>query len=386
MPTSIGVDIVLGLGALATLVSLIRSWRSFWDEDVTGADRLLAMQVAVFLVPPVVVLLHELGHAVATWAVGAEVVDFRYGLFEGSVTATGTISAAQGWFISIAGNVVSAAAGLLLVVAGSSARAARRPLRYVMILAGLVQLLFALVLYPLMSLSASFGDWVSIYDFGETPLLSAMTLAVHVVLLVALWQWWRSGLRRTLFALAHGEEERLAALAQAVREDPDDADTRIAMASVFAEHGDLGQAAATLDQAVPACGGSARLHLARARLALYRGRWNEAVLAARAGLDDGDADEGLRQRLWANEGLALAQMERPTNALAAFEHVGQPVIEDLRVRYGRGVARLGAGDRAGGQADLEMVVERLPAGDPLRGWAETRLQGEAPPTAPMAGV
>ena len=26
------------------------------------------------------------------------------------------------------------------------------------------------------------------------------------------------------------------------------------------------------------------------------------------------------------------------------------------------------------------------AGDPLRAWAETRLQGQAPPTAPMAGV
>ncbi len=386
VPSGIGFEIVLGVAALATLVAMIRSWRSLWDDEVTAHDRMLAMRIAVFLLPPVVVLLHELGHAVATWAVGAEVVDFEYGLFQGSVTSAGVITADQGWFIAAAGNLVSIAVGLALLGAGYGAKRLRRSVRYVLVLSGLVELLVALVVYPLFSLTTSFGDWVAIFDFEATPVLAGTALVVHVGLLVAVWRWWHSSLRTTLFGVAYDEERRLDALSRSIREAPGDVSRRVALAEVFAQHGDLGQAAAALDRAVPACGMSARLHLARARLALHRGRWNDAVVAARAGLAATDTSDELRQRLWANEGLALAQMERPANALEAFEHVGEPVIEDLRVKYGRGVARLGAGDRAGGEADLATVVDRLPEGDLLREWAETRLQGQAPPTAPMAGV
>ena len=86
----------------------------------------------------------------------------------------------------------------------------------------------------------------------------------------------------------------------------------------------------------------------------------------------------MAQRLWANQGLALASMERPTNALAAFDHLSPPVVDDARVRYGRGLARLGAGDTAGGRADLEAVVGALPEGNLLRRWAEARLEGRVP--------
>jgi hypothetical protein len=385
-PTSAGVDIVLGLGALATLVSLIRNWRSLWDDDLTSADRLLAAQIGVFLLPPVVVLLHELGHALVAWLVGARVVGFSYRLFEGSVTAVGFITPGEGWSIAVAGNVVSAVAGLGLLVVGAVATRLRRPVRYVLIVAGMVELVFALVAYPLISLASSFGDWAAIYDFSETPVLSGATALVHVGLLLGLWRWWQSGGRRTLFALAHGDDERLTALEQAIREDPSDCGARIDLANLFAGHGDLGLAKTTLDQATRSCGGQARLHLARARLALHQGRWNDAMIAARQGLDAPETSEEVRQRLWANEGLALAQMQRPVNALSALENVTEPMSSDLRVRYARGVARLGAGDPDGGREDLEAVVERLPPGDSLRGWAEVRLQGESPPTAPMAGV
>src|SRR5207253_5419636 len=84
------------------------------------------------------------------------------------------------------------------------------------------------------------------------------------------------------------------------------------------------------------------------------------------------------QRLWANQGLALASMERPALALAAFERVGSPVVDDTRVRYGRGLARLGAGDAEGGRSDLEAVVRALPEGNLLRVWAAARLTGRPP--------
>ncbi|HWC12643.1 MAG TPA: hypothetical protein VG455_15650, partial [Acidimicrobiales bacterium] len=129
----------------------------------------------------------------------------------------------------------------------------------------------------------------------------------------------------------------------------------------------------------------ARLHLARARLALQRGRWNSALLATRAGLDalrpagpgDGAAPD-LEQRLWANQGLALTQMERPALALAAFAHLDGRTAAEPRVRYCRGLARLATGDEDGGRTDLWAVAGALPTDDLLRRWAEARLAGGVP--------
>jgi hypothetical protein len=351
----------------------------------------------------VVVLLHEAGHAAATVAVGGHVAGFHYGLFEGSVTATGAITPAQAWLIALAGNLVSAVVGLAMVAAGAGATRLRRPLRYVLLFGGLFEVVFALVGYPLLSESVRFGDWLVIYDFSSTPTLSWATAVVHAALLVALWRWWRGSLHQRLFALTHGEEARLAELRSAVHRAPGDVDARLALANLFAGRGDLGLAAAALDDAAPHSDDPARLHLARARLALYRGRWNQALVATQAGLAAGPGADGLRQRLWANQGLALAQMERPALALSAFDHLDPATLADPRVRYCRGVSRLGAGDEEDGREDLRAVVDALADGEPLRRWAEARLSGRTlddagdsdrpawqrrrqSPPAPIAGV
>ncbi len=379
------VDVILGVAAFVTLVALVRSWTSLWDADFTAADRRLATQVAVFLVPPVVVLLHELGHVAAVLAVGAEVVDFHYGLFEGSVTASGRLSAGQNWFVAVAGNVVGAVAGLAMAVAGVRGRGLRPPLRHILILGGVLEVVFTLVGYPLLSLSATFGDWVVVYDFDRTPVLSTATLAVHVLGLAALWRWWRVTVRRTQFAVDHGAGDELDRLNRAIRARPDDAGQRLELATLYARHGEVGLARTTLDEAATACPASARIHLARARLAVIEGRWHNAVVAAEEGLRAPDADDDTTQRLWANLGLALASMERPANALAAFDNVRAPVVDDARVRYGRGLARMGAGDHRGGRADLEAVVGVLPDGHLLRRWAEARLAGGTPSSADDSG-
>jgi hypothetical protein len=133
--------------------------------------------------------------------------------------------------------------------------------------------------------------------------------------------------------------------------------------------------------------GAARVHLARARMALIEDRWNQAYIAARQGLDALGGDEGadgevgqreVSQRLWANVGLALAAMDRPEQALEAFERLQPPVVDDTRVRYARGLARMATGD-SGGADDLQAVVGFRPEGDLLRQWAEARLVGGEPP-------
>ena len=402
-PSSGAVDLILGLAALATLVALGRSWKGFWDADFTPADRRMAAQVAIFLVPPVVVLLHELGHLFAAKALGVRVIRFRYGLFEGSVTVAGRLTRFEDWFIALAGNLVTLLVGLLMVAAGVAAKRWKAPVRYVLVVGGLIEVVFTLAGYPLLSLVSSFGDWVAIYDLRRRPELAWATAVVHGAALVALRAWWRRRGRTTLFAIGSGTGARVAELQAAVDSAPRNPAARLAMADFYARNGELALARTTLDDAVAACGDVPRLHLGRARISMYQGRWNDAVVAARRGLQAQDGDEDVRQPLWANLALALTQMERPDHALPAYAHLTPPLADDVRVRYGRGLVRLESGDQAGGRADLQAVVDHLPEGNLLRRWAEARLQGKlleetpdaevpayqrssTPPPAPLAGV
>jgi len=402
-PQSGVVNLIMGLAALATLVTLVRSRRTFLDRAFTGDGKRLATQVAVFLVPPVVVLIHELGHVAAVMAVGARVTSFHYGFFEGSVGFTGSLSPGEGWFVSMAGNVAGALTGLALAVVGLAAARLRPGIRYVLILGGTLQVGYALIGYPLLSLSSNWGDWVSIYDARSTPTLSWATGVVHVAVLAALWRWWRGTVRHSLFAVGSGEADRVAALRLAVREAPGDDARWLDLAGLYARSGELGLARATLEDAAGAAP-TARIHLARVRVAIMESRWSSAVVAAGEGVEAAGPDDAeLVQRLWANQGLALASMERPTHALAAFDRLGPPVVDDARVRYGRGLARLGAGDAEGGRDDLEAVVRGLPEGNLLGIWAAARIEGRLPdppddsdrpnylrrsgsPPAPIAGV
>ncbi len=380
------IDLIFGLALVATLFMLVRRWRPFWDADFSGEDRRLATQLAIFVVPPIVVLIHELGHVVGARLVGGQVVDFHYGLIEGSVTVAGRLTGAEHWFVAILGNAAGGLLGLAMALAGALAARLPRPLRHVLILGGLFQVGFHLVLYPLLSLSAGAGDWRVIYDFGGTPGLSTVTAIGHVAALAATWAWWRSSVRRTLFNVDHGLDAEVARLESAIAAAPEDPDPAMELAVLYARNGDMSLGRETLEDAArnPHITGprAARLHLVRARLAVIEDRWNQAYIAAQDGLaalggEDGEGE--VAQRLWANAGLALCSMQRPEQALVAFDHLRPPVSEDPRVLYARGLARLACGDRAGGEADLRSVVGWRPEGDLLRQWAEAQLEGREPP-------
>ncbi len=403
-PSSGGVDIILGIAALATIVTIARAWKTFWDDDFTMTDRRLATQAAVFVLPPAVVLLHELGHYFTARALDVPVSSFHYGFFEGSVGIRFARTLGQVWLIALAGNVVSILCGLALLAAGLRWKTRKRPLRYTLFVTGVIELVFSLVGYPLLSLIARFGDWEIIYDFDRTRGLSGATAVVHGLMLLALWRWWRRHGRAELFALGTGGEERLAELQAAIDRAPQDAAGWLNMADHYARRGELALARGTVEDGIAACGDSSRLMLGLTRLSMFQGRWNDAVTAARRGLqvDNGDVPEEVRQPLWANLALALTQMERPDHALPAYEHLTPPLADDVRVRYGRGLVRMASGDGRG-RADLESVVDQLPEENLLRKWAEARLDGHPlkkweppgrsaasrgapPPAAPLAGL
>ncbi|MGH9190651.1 MAG: hypothetical protein ACRD0Q_11580 [Acidimicrobiales bacterium] len=188
---SSGLDLLMGLAAVVTIVSVARAGAAFWDRDFTRADRRLASQVAVFCVPPLLVIVHELGHVAAAAVIGARVVGFHYGVFEGSVTVEGSLTASGNWLLAVSGSVVAALAGVALVVTGMRRTSMRPALRHVCLLGGVLTVLFNFAVYPLVSLAESAGDWVRVYDFSATPVLSGVTAVVHVGVVVGLMQWWQ---------------------------------------------------------------------------------------------------------------------------------------------------------------------------------------------------
>src|SRR5205085_8371612 len=127
---------------------------------------------------------------------------------------------------------------------------------------------------------------------------------------------------------------------RAVHDRPSDPGGWLSLADFYARRGELSLARATVEDGLAACGEVPRLLLGLTRLSMFQGRWNDAVVAARRGLQDGGGgEEDVRQPLWANLALALTQMDRPDHALNAYEHLTDPVADDLRVRYGRGLVR-----------------------------------------------
>ncbi len=382
-PTSGPLTLLLVAAGVATLVGLGRSWRSFWDAELTSADRRRAVQVAIFVIPPLAVLVHELGHVVAARVVGAEVVGFHYRFFEGSVTIVGRLGPLEDWLVAVAGSVVSVALGAAMVALGARtpakgrAVACRPAARYTLIAGGLLGLAFALVGYPLISFAADFGDWLVVYDFSATPVASTLTAVVHVAAAVAVAGWWRSSGRLRLLTVAPEVADRVGRLQGAVGTRPSDPDAHLALAQAYCDLGSPPLARASLARAVAEGVEPARMHLARARLANSTGRWSEAVVAAREGLGAPGPEE-LRQRLRANLVVGLTKMQRWDLALEAIDGLGPGLAGDRRLRYCRGVALLGVGDTGAGRAQLGDLARSLPEGDLLRLWAEARLAGGEP--------
>ena len=173
---------------------LIRNFRATFDTTFTPEDRHLVDQAAFFVLIPISVALHELGHAVAIWLFGGHVQGWGFFGFAGYVAFDPSeFTNAQQVIIASAGtmvNIVLAALAVGLVFLKKPPM--RAAINELLIQFTWISLLNALVLYPLLDFASGInGDWMQMYDFS-VPMLSALILVVHVAVLGLLAYAWRS--------------------------------------------------------------------------------------------------------------------------------------------------------------------------------------------------
>jgi RimJ/RimL family protein N-acetyltransferase len=176
--------------SIDTIVRLFQNWRSIWDNFVSPQDRLLVQRIAVFIFIPIGVFFHELGHALATWQVRGQVLEFQWRIFWGYVISSGNFTPVESWWIALSGNIVSILLGIfgLLIIPFFQ----KRVFKELFYSFAVAQLVYSLVFYPIFSFTGFQGDWVRIYDFSVQP-YAQITLAIHLLLVFSLWQSSKNG-------------------------------------------------------------------------------------------------------------------------------------------------------------------------------------------------
>ena len=170
---------------LQTLWQLKIGWREFWDDHISKNDQLLAQRLAIFALLPLGVLLHEVGHALATWQLGGAVSSFQWRFSWGYIIPKGNFSALQHWWIALSGNLISALLVLLSLLLIPRVR--KRIVAEILFFFACAQAITGLISYPAFSLSMGWGDWVKIYDLSFQP-YAALTFILHIALVAALWR------------------------------------------------------------------------------------------------------------------------------------------------------------------------------------------------------
>ena len=165
---------------LQSLLQLKRDWHGFWDDVVTKKDQLLAQRLAIFALLPLGVLLHEIGHAIATWQSGGTVAAFQWRFMWGYIIPKGSFSPFQDWWIALSGNLISVllvAVSLLLIP-----RVRKRIVAEILFFFACAQAISSLIFYPLLSITRGFGDWPTLYNPSFQP-YAVITLFLHAGLL-----------------------------------------------------------------------------------------------------------------------------------------------------------------------------------------------------------
>lgn len=200
---------------------LRREWGTIKQEPLTSRKLALAEQAAFYLAVPPAVLVHEVFHAIPIYAWGGRVVNCGYGFYWGYVQPDRVFPPGQEWFIALAGTLGSLAVGLLYWLIAAQQK--NTTVRFFGLRAFRFQIYFSLLVYPIFTAVTFIGDWRTIYNFGQTPLLSVGTAIAHLALL-GLYFWAdRTGRFEMVAHESLADQEQFANLKTQAMMNPQDA-------------------------------------------------------------------------------------------------------------------------------------------------------------------
>lgn len=177
-----------------TIKSVIQNAGTIFDDELTLKDRGYLKQLSFFVILPLIVLFHEIGHAVACKLYHAEIISFNWSLFWGQVAWKGTTAPEAPAMIALAGNLFELIACLfaLLMARVEKAPATVALAVYVYVLTGF----HVLVAYPLLSIAEWNDDFAIVYGYAKTALPIAI---VHILLAAGFIYSFMSSKCRLLF-------------------------------------------------------------------------------------------------------------------------------------------------------------------------------------------
>lgn len=174
---------------LRFLVKFLPHWRDTFARPLTQPKRVQLAEAAFFILVPVSVALHELGHAVAIKLYGGDILGFGYYFFAGYVSYDPSgFTDLQMMMIAFAGTLVNL---ILLAIALAAVYLKRPPfspsVNEILTQFALISALNTLILYPLLDVATGMaGDWTQMYD-GGVPWFTAVIVVIQIGTLLLLY-------------------------------------------------------------------------------------------------------------------------------------------------------------------------------------------------------
>ena len=205
--------------ALICLKEVKENWRQIFDKDLTLSDRRALIKITLFFTYPVVVLIHEIGHALATIMLGGVVKELHFGIWWGYVLPVGDFSSLDHLLITLAGNVVQIAIGFLCLIA--AVLVSSPPIVALLVYTGLYAIGGTAIIYALMSATDMYLDWSKIYASPHTEITSVVAVC-HALIVAFLFYCFYGARPRIWFAgktRPKWKKDNLAALDR-IKTDP----------------------------------------------------------------------------------------------------------------------------------------------------------------------
>jgi Peptidase M50B-like len=203
----------MALAFFATVWDAARNHATLFAEPITSDARSRILRLVIFALLPLSIIFHELGHAVAVWAVGREVLDFGFYFVYGFVSYDGFgLSPAQQGMIALAGPLVSVVMGLV-ALAIAWFKPMRSSINLMLFIFGALELANVLIFYPVLDAIGSVGDggdWHQIYS-TDTPQIGIPVAIFHAAVLIGAVIAWKSESIRAGYAKRTGQVVRTPA-------------------------------------------------------------------------------------------------------------------------------------------------------------------------------